>query len=195
MVLIQPQNMKKFIQNRYFVLGMILLLAISCRTGKNYQRPTVLMPQSFNQAANAASDTNSIGDISWRNYFSDPVLLTLIDSGIARNYDLQYALRNISIAQQQVKQANWLWYPQLTAGSPGNITAFQIMVPQGKNGELVIIMITWLQNMVGNRRLGKIQQAEGSQPANYLQTMKQQSGADRLVADIAQGYFSLLMLD
>ena len=44
----------------------------SCRTGKNYQRPTVLLPEKFNQTF--VADTNSIADLPWKNYFTDPVL-------------------------------------------------------------------------------------------------------------------------
>src|ERR1700686_648575 len=115
--------MKNFILYRHIFLIILLLEVVSCRTGKNYQRPAVPLPESFNQSA-SASDTSSIGDISWRSYFSDPVLLRLIDSGISRNYDLQYALRNISIARSQVRQANWLWYPQITAGLSGQYNRF-----------------------------------------------------------------------
>ena len=110
--------MKKLFQYRYCIIASILFLAASCKTGKNYQRPSVLLPETFNPAF-PSSDTNSIADISWRDYFSDPVLRMLIDSGISRNYDLQFALRNISIAQSQVKQANWLWYPQVNAAVSG----------------------------------------------------------------------------
>jgi NodT family efflux transporter outer membrane factor (OMF) lipoprotein len=187
---------------KFFRYGLIIFLlgVISCRTGKNYQRPTVLMPQSFNQAANAASDTNSIGDISWRNYFSDPVLLTLIDSGIARNYDMQYALRNISIAQQQVKQANWLWYPQLTAGLSGQYNRFSDNGPSGvKNGGtsnhqndyVASLNMSWEMDI-----WGKFSRQKEANLANYLQTYEATKAVQtRLVADIAQGYFSLLMLD
>src|SRR5260221_11360899 len=112
--------MKKLFQLSQFIFVSVLLILASCRTGKNYQRPSVLLPETFTQTGSASSrDTNSIADISWRNYFSDPALRQLIDSGIVRNYDLQYALRNISIAQSQVKQANWLWIPQVNARASG----------------------------------------------------------------------------
>ena len=105
--------MKQFFRFVYFII--FLSVMNSCRTGKDYQRPTVLLPESFQQNA-AEKDSNSIGDIAWRNYFSDSLLIQLIDSGLARNFDLQIAIRNISIAQSQVKQTQWLWVQQLTAG-------------------------------------------------------------------------------
>ena len=193
--------MKKLIQVRYFVFSMGLLLVISCRTGKNYQRPTVLLPQQFAPSGIAATaDTNSIADISWRNYFSDPVLRQLIDSGIARNYDLQYALRNINIAQSQVKQSKWLWVPQVNAGVSGYYYRNADNGPSGinngavsnhSNDFLASVNMSWEIDIWG--KIGR--QQEGAM-ANYLQTYEAAKAVQtRLVADIAQGYFSLLMLD
>ncbi|HEY8733660.1 MAG TPA: efflux transporter outer membrane subunit [Puia sp.] len=192
--------MKKLFHVRQLTIAFFLLAIISCRTGKNYQRPDVLLPQSFIPAANAAPDTNSIADISWRNYFSDPVLLVLIDSGISRNYDLKFALRNISIAQQQVRQARWLWYPQLTAGLSGQYNRFSDNGPAGiKNGATVNNNYDYLASLSMSWEIdvwGKFSRQKEANIANYLQTYEAAKAVQtRLVSDIAEGYFSLLMLD
>src|ERR1700759_5667859 len=100
-----------------FVIFFVLVTA--CRTGKNYQRPTVLLPERFGSDS-TIHDTTSIADISWRDYFSDPILRHLIDTGLVLNFDLQFALRNINIAPSQVKQSNWLWVPQIN----GRVSAY-----------------------------------------------------------------------
>src|SRR5450755_2990589 len=189
--------MKKLIRYRYILV--ITLSIASCRTGKNYQRPSVLLPDRFNPEA-VTADTNSIADISWENYFSDPVLLQLIDSGISRNYDLQYALRNISIAQSQVKQANWLWFPQISAGVSGQFNRYSDNGPLGiQNGALSNHTYDYLASVNMNWEIdiwGKISRQKESSLANYLQTFEAAKAVQtRLVADIADGYFSLLMLD
>src|ERR1700682_2106384 len=192
--------MKKLFQYRQLTIAFLLLVFISCRTGKNYQRPSVLLPQSFNQASYASSDTNSIADISWRNYFSDPVLRMLIDSGISRNYDLKFALRNISIAQSQVRQARWLWYPQLTAGLSGLYNRFSDNGPSGiKNGATSNHSYDYVASLNMSWEIdiwGKFSRQKEANIANYLQTYEAAKAVQTsLVADIAQGYFSLLMLD
>jgi outer membrane protein, multidrug efflux system len=184
--------------SRYLII-LLLLMVFSCRTGKNYQRPSVLLPERFDQAGSAA-DSSSIGDIAWRNYFSDPVLRVLIDSGISRNYDLQFALRNISIAQSQVKQANWLWYPQVTAQLGFQYERNSDNGPLGvKNGALSNSANDYLASASMNWEIdiwGKISRQQEASRANYLQTYEAAKAVQtRLVADIAQGYFSLLMLD
>jgi len=193
--------MKKLFQYSQFIIAFSLLTFISCRTGKNYQRPSAPLPASFEQTGSASpTDTSSMADISWRNYFSDHVLLELIDSGIARNYDLQFALRNISIAQSQVKQSNWLWIPQLNAGFSGYYYRNSDNGPLGiKNGAQSNHSFDYLASLNMNWEIdiwGKISRQQESAMANYLQTYEVAKAVQtRLVADIAQGYFSLLMLD
>jgi outer membrane protein, multidrug efflux system len=191
-------KMKKSFLGYIFFVSIVFMIS-SCRTGKNYQRPTVLLPESFDQTT-ASTDTNSIADIPWRNFFSDPTLQLLIDSGITRNYDLQFALRNITIAQSQVKQASWLWYPQLTAGIGGQYNRYSDNGPLGvKNGALSNHSYDYLASVNMNWEIdiwGKISRQKEASLANYLQTYEAAKAVQtRLVADIAQGYFNLLMLD
>ncbi len=124
----------------------------------------------------------------------------LIDSGITRNYDLLYALRNISIAQSQVKQASWLWYPQLNAELGIQYNRNSDNGPLGvKNGALSNSSSDYLASVSMNWEIdiwGKISRQKEASMANYLQTYEAAKAVQtRLVADIAQGYFSLLMLD
>jgi outer membrane protein, multidrug efflux system len=191
-------KMKKSFLGCIFFVSIVYMIS-SCRTGKNYQRPTVLLPGSFDQST-ISTDTNSIADIPWRNFFTDPTLQLLIDSGIARNYDLQFALRNITIAQSQVKQANWLWYPQLTSGLGIQYNRNSDNGPLGvKNGALSNSSSDYLASVNMNWEIdiwGKISRQKEASLANYLQTYEAAKAVQtRLVADIAQGYFNLLMLD
>src|ERR1700722_20187875 len=185
-------KMKKFFPYGFVLIVILLTISVSCRMGKNYQRPNVPLPESFNQAT-ASTDTNSIADISWRNFFTDPILKQLIDSGITRNYDLLYALRNISIAQSQVKQANWLWYPQLNAELGLQFSRNADNGPLGvKNGALSNSSSDYLASVSMSWEIdiwGKISRQKEASMANYLQTYEAAKAVQtRLVSDIAQGY-------
>jgi outer membrane protein, multidrug efflux system len=185
----------------YFRYGIIIFLmaVVSCRTGKNYQRPTVLLPERFS-ADSLSQDTSSIADISWRNYFSDSILRRLIDNGLVLNFDLQFALRNISIAQSQVKQSNWLWVPQVNAkvspyyyrnsdNGPSGINNGAIS--NNFNDFLASVNMSWEIDI-----WGKISRQQEAARANYLQTYEAAKAVQTsLIASIAQGYFNLLTLD
>jgi outer membrane protein, multidrug efflux system len=188
--------MKKLFPYGYFMIAMMMI--VSCRTGKNYQRPSVLLPDQFNQTH--VADTNSIANLPWRDYFTDPVLQQLINSGIERNYDLQYALRNIAIAQSQVKQAKWLWVPQVNAGIGATYFRNSDNGPAGiNNGAIANNSYDYLASVNMSWEIdiwGKFSRQKEANVASYLQTYEAAKAVQtRLIADIAQGYFSLLMLD
>jgi outer membrane protein, multidrug efflux system len=191
--------MKKFFRYGNIVFVTLLLVFISCRTGRNYRRPTVLLPDRFT-TADSLSDTSSIADISWKNYFPDTVLLQLIDSGLTRNFDLEYAIRNINISQSQVRQANWLWVPQLNAELSGQYNRFS---GNGINGQSFIGGFNHYYDYVASLNMsweidvwGKISRQQEASRANYLQSYEAAKAVKTsLVANIAQGYFNLLMLD
>jgi multidrug efflux system outer membrane protein len=186
---------------KVFRYGFVIffMLVTACRTGKNYQRPTVLLPESFRMDS-TVQDTSSIADISWRDYFSDTVLRHLIDTGLVLNFDLQFALRNISIAQSQVKQSNWLWVPQINGRVSSYVYRNSDNGPAGVNNGaisnnnndfLASVNMSWEIDI-----WGKISRQQESARANYLQTYEAAKAVQTtLVADIAQGYFNLLMLD
>jgi NodT family efflux transporter outer membrane factor (OMF) lipoprotein len=191
-------------KNIFFKWASLLVaaaLAFSCRTGKNYQRPQVLLPAHFGQAP-SFSDTSSIADINWKNFFTDPVLEELIDSGISRNYDLQIALKRIGVAQQQMKQARLGWYPQIDAQvsaqvnrpSDNSLNGLSTNSFLGKSyieDYIAGLNISWEPDI-----WGKISRQKESTLALYLQSYEGAKAVQtRLVADIAGGYFNLLMLD
>ncbi len=189
-------KMKKVFRYGFVIF---LMLATACRTGKNYQRPTVLLPERF-LSDSTLHDTSSIADISWRNYFSDTTLRHLIDTGLVLNFDLQFALRNISISQSQVKQSNWLWVPQLNGRASGYVYRNSDNGPAGVNNGaisnnnndfLASVNMSWEIDI-----WGKISRQQESARANYLQTYEAAKAVQTtLVSNIAQGYFNLLMLD
>ena len=94
-----------------------LLIISSCKVGKEYKRPSLEVPDQFNNVSFA--DTSSIADIEWKKFLTDPVLQNLISKGLSYNHDLLTAMKNIEIGQQRMKQAKLLLlsikeYPEWT---------------------------------------------------------------------------------
>src|ERR1700741_1638578 len=91
---------------KYFILLLMIIILSACRMGKEYQRPSVLLPDKFSTGNQVSyADTSSIADIEWKNFFTDPTLLDLIDKGIKNNNDLLTSIKRIDIAQRQVNQS------------------------------------------------------------------------------------------
>jgi multidrug efflux system outer membrane protein len=189
--------MRKIFQVLIF---LVLIISINaCSVGKRYQRPTVQLPQQFD---NIPSSDSGIAAIEWRNFFKDTTLIGLIDSALKNSYDLQLAVKRIEEAEAYVKQAKMNYVPVVdvsasaTTSNPSN---------NSLDGKSLASFIG--QNHVEDYTLGatlswdvyswgKIKYQKEAALANYLQSYEgARTVQTTLIAEIATGYYNLLMLD
>lgn len=189
---------RKINYNWYIVI--MLIFFASCTAGKKYQQPELELPKQFTQVSYA--DTSSIADIEWKNFFTDPTLLDLIQKGVQYNHDLLIALKRIDMAGQQVKQAKLLQLPELnlqvtgqySRPSDNSLNGLSIKNFLGKShveNYNALLSLSWEADI-----WGKIRRQKEATLAEFLQTTEAAKAVQtQLVADIAQGYFNLLTLD
>ena len=184
----------------YLIFLLVIPGFFACRVGKDYQRPNLDLPGQFRAAS--FSDTSTIADIEWRRFFTDTTLQGLIERGIAYNYDLQVAIKRIDIAQQQVKQSKLLLLPQLDLQVSGQYT---YPSKNSLNGLSTgsFLGTNHIEDYIAGLNLsweidtwGKIRRQKEATLADYLQTYEATKAVQtQLVANIAEGFFNLLMLD
>ena len=193
--MINSINKKSFI-----ILVSLVVFLSACRLGKEYQRPEVELPKQFN--AISFSDTSSIADIEWKKFFTNPELQGLITKGIKYNHDLLIAVKRIDIAQLRVNQSKALQLPQVDLAVTGQIS-------RPSNNSLNGISLknfigkSYIENYSAGVNLsweadiwGKIRGQKEIALTEYLQTTEAAKAVQtQLVADIAQGFFNLMMLD
>ncbi|MDF2189893.1 efflux transporter outer membrane subunit [Paraflavitalea sp. CAU 1676] len=184
----------------FYITVVAVLLVTGCKVGKDYQRPEVQLPQQFN--GQSFADTNSIAEITWKDFFTDPALLELINKGIAYNNDLLVAIKRIDIAQAQARQAKLLQLPevnlQITGAinrpSDNSLNGLSASAFLGKSyieNYQVLTSISWEADI-----WGKIRRQKEAVLAQYLQTQEAARAVQtQVVSSIAQGYYNLLMLD
>ncbi len=183
-------------------LAFLLFVISACNVSKDIQTPKPALPANFRDAA-TSSDTTSIADIAWKNFFTDPVLQKLIDSAIIKNYDMQIAVKNIEASQLLLKQVKWNNVPtadlNITASSerPSNNSLDGLSLSQYNLGTNHIedysanVSVSWEADI-----WGKIRNQSKSALAAYLQTIEAKKAIQTgLVATVSQGYYNLLMLD
>lgn len=187
--------------NKILIYSSLLmaLVASACKVGQNYQRPEVATPKQFNNVSYA--DTSSIADVEWRKFFTDTTLQGLIDRGVKYNYDLLIAIKRIDVASEQLKQAKTLVLPELTFQGTGQYNRFS------KNGITGIsagsIPANHYEDYTAQLGLsweldiwGKLRRQKEAALAQYLQSYEAKKAVQtKLVSDIAQGYYNLLMLE
>lgn len=185
--------MKKYI---YIVLAGLVLS--SCGVYKKYQSqndaPTDLFG-SGDSLAQAALQESSIADISWREFFRDPLLQQLIDSALVRNTDLASARLSIEQAQASLKAAKLAYLPSLSLNPQASIST-QKFGSAGSGTGLnysynIPLQLDWNIGISGSVTVNK------RKAQSVLEQAKASRDATRanLISIIAQEYFQLLLLD
>jgi len=184
----------------FYITVFVAVVLAGCKVGKDYQRPAVELPQQFNNQSFA--DTNSIADIEWKRFFTDTTLQGLIARGIAYNNDLQIAIKRIDIAQAQANQAKLLQLPEVNLQVTGSISRPSDNSLNGKSigaflGKSYVETYQVLASASWEADIwGKIRGQKETILSQYLQTQEAAKAVQtELVANIAQGFFNLLMLD
>jgi multidrug efflux system outer membrane protein len=192
--------MKNYIKGSVLILVLAVLSA--CKVSKDVETPKPALPESFRSAV-TTGDTSSIADIQWKSFFTEATLQKLIDSAIAKNYDMQIAVKNIEESQLVFKQVKWNYVPQVdlnvTANSqrPSDNSLTGLSIAQYNIGTKHVedysanLALSWEADI-----WGKIHNQQRSALAAYLQTQEAKKAIQtNIVASVSQGYYNLLMLD
>nr|WP_314492023.1 efflux transporter outer membrane subunit [uncultured Chryseobacterium sp.] len=192
----------------YTNLGAVasLLTLASCNVQK-YHAPEAELPENFRDTTQLEivqdSTISSIAKIPYRDFFTDPTLLTLIESGVKNNNDLKVSIKQIESAALSYNRAKWGNVPNVNL----NIATASISRPSDNslNGAFTpqITGKSFIEDYNSNLSIsweadiwGKIRGRKESALAAYLQTQEAARAVQtQLVAQIAQGYYNLLMLD
>lgn len=170
---------------RYIILIAGLLSFSSCGLYKKYERPATDFADSLYNRLPQQDDTTSIAEISWDDFFNDPILKEWIHVGLENNTDLNVARLKVDEAEAVLMAARGAFLPGVNAALKEQVSA-----PEG-NAFSVNIGASWEADIFGKLRNSKHQAAAAlEQSVAYRQAVQTQ-----LVASIANMYYTLLMLD
>ena len=171
--------MKKIV----LIVSLVALLT-SCSIYKKYSRPEEISTKNLYGNIEMA-DTTTIADVSWREFFNDKYLQGYIEQGLKNNIDMQLAAERISQAELSLQAAKLAFIPSFgfePSISIGTSSQFAYTLPVKASWEIDIMA----RNINAKRR------AEASLQYNKLYRRSVQTA---LVSAIANGYYTLLMLD
>ena len=173
------------------------LVLCSCGVYKKYQSQNEAPDDLFGSGdsiAKAVSEA-SIAEISWREFFTDPLLQDLIDSALARNTDMLAAKSAVMQAQASLKAAKLAYLPSLSLNPQGGVSwskfgsagsgsgmSYSYNIPMQLDWNIGISGSVTVNKRKAQAMLAQAQAAKDATQAN-------------LIATVAQYYFQLLMLD
>jgi len=77
----------------------VVLLAVGCAVGPNYQKPDLPVPVGWKEAQQSGVDTRSAELARWWTVFNDPLLDSLVERAVRSNLDLRVAEARIREAR------------------------------------------------------------------------------------------------
>ncbi len=160
---------------------------VGCGIYKPYNRPEVETDALY--GAVEASASESLGDLTWRELFTDPQLQELIARALVENTDLQSAKLKIDEAEAALQTARLSYLPSINLAPQGSLSSFDGATPT-KTYQLPVTA-AWQIDLFG----GITNQKRQARAAYELSKAYEQAVKTQLVAGVANLYYTLLMLD
>ena len=180
--------------NKIFLFASASLLMTSCGLYNKYERPEVNAKGIVRDVQSttdtlAVADTASFGNLPWREVFTDPQLQSLIETGLANNTNLLNAALNVKMVEDQLIIAKLAFVPGFTFSPQGTVASWD----GNKATKTYSLPVTasWSVDLFGNLLNVK----RSAQMALLATKDYQQVVQTKVVSNIANMYYTLLMLD
>lgn len=165
------------------------------------------LPQNFNQDEQQDANNNS-GTTPWRQFFTDPNLVGLIETALKNNQDLLITLQEIEIAKSGVLAKKGKLAPTVSAGIGAGLRKAGRYTSEGAGDATTEIepgrkMPDPLGNFGGSISADwevdiwkKLRTEKESAVAHYLSTVEGKNFVlSSLIEEVADSYYELLALD
>lgn len=178
-----------------YSIALAGLLMSSCQLYKNYDRSEYnIITDGIYGEMQTAGD-NSLGDLKWRDIFTDPKLQALIERGLAQNNNMKNADLRIKEADYALQCAKLAYIPSIYFNPSGTVSRAwdpydRADFTASKTYSLPATM-SWQVGSIGSLRNNK-KKAEVTR--EQLRNAKQAIQA-QIVSGIASMYYNLCMLD
>ena len=162
-----------------------------CGIYNKYEQNTQTPADAFGTDENiqVASSQTTVAEMSWREFFTDPLLQQLIEQVLANNTDLKSARIAVEKSQASLTAAKLAYLPSLSFAPQGSLSSFD-------NSKAVKTYNLPLQISMDLDVFGSITNKKRAAKAVLLQAqMQEEAVRSNLVSITAQQYLMLQVLD
>ncbi len=185
--------------NKFLFITLTAASLSSCGVYKNYERPADIKAEGI--YGDAQQGDRSMGELKWREVFTDPTLQALIEKGLAQNSNMRQTALRIQQAQNHLKAANLAFFPSLAFQPSGTISGgwdpynreeYKGVLGNGAAKTYAFpVAASWQVDCFGSLRNAKKKSEVALQNMQYVKQAVQTA----LVSNIASMYYSLAMMD
>ena len=181
-------------KNSIISIAMTTLLLSSCVLFRNYERPAEINTDGIYGDVQSGGE-QSLGDIKWREFFTDPQLQVLIEKGLANNTDMKNADLKIQEVQYALKCAKLAYFPNIYFNPSGTVSkAWDPYARNDYSTNTTYSLPATMSWQIGS--LGSLRNTKKKAEVNVEQLKNaKQAVQAALVANIASMYDTLSSLD
>jgi multidrug efflux system outer membrane protein len=197
--------LKKRIYQGLTAAGLALAVA-ACKTPELAQRnPNRTTPATY---VGTTTDSTNSARTRWRQFFTDPNLVSLIDSALQRNQELNITTQELELARNEIRARTGDYLPSVSIGVGADMAKPGRYTLQGATEERVLIQDDRANpTPLANYQVGvsaswevdiwhKLRNARKSAATRYLASVEGRNFMiTNLIAEIANSYYELLALD
>lgn len=175
--------------NKYIIFLTTLFFMCSCSVYRKYERPENIVMDSTFRAMENVIDTTTIAQLPWKELFHDFRLQKLVEQGLQNNTELQTAQLRVEAAMAHLTSAKLAYLPSLAFEPEGTIS--NVDGTKASRSYNIGANISWEIDV-----FGKVSNEIRSKNAVFKQNEAyRQAVQTRLIATIADSYYSLILLD
>lgn len=185
--------------------ALFLLFGSGCKTSKPLQNNAIkTMPVSYTESKDSTNSAN----INWKQYFTDPNLVELIDVALKNNLDLSIALQKMEASKAYVRSSKGALLPSVNANANylGRRFGYYTMDDAGNRTTEIEpgkIIPTYLPDYYLGLQAsweidlwGKLKNKRRAALARYLSSVEGKNlVTTNLIAEVSNAYYELLALD
>lgn len=163
---------------------LLLITMSSCNLYKHYERPEIDFVDSLYNRIPTANNYESIASLTWKELFTDTILQNLIEIGLKNNTDLEIARLKVEQAEATLKTSKLALFPSVSLSAQASVKneGFTYNITPTASWEI--------------DAFGKLHNTKkGAEAALAATEAYQQAVQTKLIATIADAYYTLLMLD
>lgn len=210
-MIIYKHNLKRPLTWLILFLGFGLW---SCKVGENYTRPELDLPPTFKNSLieedleDSVQKQENIQNISWKDFFEDTVLVSLIDSALKNNLNFQQVAKEMEIADENLKQSRANFFPEIAANLQAQRHVYSengYNRPSDRYYEGEAPPSKWFVSRINHIASleaswepdiwGKLRRTKEAAYARFLQSDEFRKAVQTsLVAEVATSYYNLVML-
>lgn len=196
--------MRKTILHYCAGLAVIALTFSACAPALVGKTESSAVPARYSDSG----DTTNTAEIRWRDFFTDPLLVSLIDTALVNNQELNIMLQEIEIARNEIRARKGEYLPFVNLGAGAGVEKVGRYTHQGVSDatieyepgkEMPEPLQDYFVRALASWEVDiwhKLRNAKKSAIFRYLSTTEGKNFmVTHLISEIANSYYELVALD